>query len=99
MVGTAMVGKGMIYVYRSVKSGSAVTGAARVGQYYKGGFEKQMTIREASLILGVRESAEEAKILAAHRKMMANNHPDLGGSTYLATKVNEAKEMMVKNMQ
>ena len=40
MMGTAMIGKGMIYVYRSVKSGSTVTGAAKVGQYYKGGFEK-----------------------------------------------------------
>ena len=99
MVGTAMAGKGAIYLYRAVKSGGGAAGAAKVGQYYKGGFEKTMTTREASLILGVRESAEEAKILAAHRKMMANNHPDLGGSTYLATKVNEAKEMMVKNMQ
>ena len=99
MVGTAMAGKGAIYIYRAVKGGSAVSGATKVGQYYKGGFEKTMTTREAALILGVRESSDEAKILAAHRKMMANNHPDLGGSTYLATKVNEAKEMLTKNMQ
>ena len=98
-MGTAMAGKGALYMYRSVKAGGAVSGAAKVGQYYKGGFEKAMTTREASLILGVRESSDEAKILAAHRKMMANNHPDLGGSTYLATKVNEAKEMLTKNMQ
>ncbi len=54
MVGTAMVGKTAIYVYRAVKSGSAVSGAAKVGQYYKGGFEKAMTGREAALILGIR---------------------------------------------
>ena len=71
--------------------------AAKVGQYYKGGFEKEMTKREAALILGVSQNSVEDKILAAHRKMMFNNHPDNGGSTYLATKVNEAKEMLVKN--
>ena len=54
MVCTAMVGKSMIYVYRAVKSGSGTSAAAKVGQYYKGGFEKQMTRREAALILGVR---------------------------------------------
>ena len=43
-----------------------------------------------------RESAAEEKILAAHRKMMFNNHPDNGGSTYLATKVNEAKDTLMK---
>ena len=54
MVGTAMVGKSAIYVYRAVKSGGGVSGAVKVGQYYKGGFEKTMTGREAALILGIR---------------------------------------------
>ena len=51
---TALVGKSAIYVYRAVKSGSSLAGAAKMGQYYKGGFEKEMTRREAALILGVR---------------------------------------------
>ncbi|KAJ6888161.1 mitochondrial import inner membrane translocase subunit TIM14-3-like [Populus alba x Populus x berolinensis] len=53
-----------------------------------------MTRREAALILGVRESAVMEKIKEAHRRVMVANHPDAGGSHYLASKINEAKEVM-----
>ena len=55
-----------------------------------------MSRREAALILGVRETADENKIMAAHRKIMFLNHPDNRGSTFLATKINEAKEQLMK---
>jgi len=63
---------------------------------YSGPFESPMTRREAFLILGVRESMAEEKILAAHKKLMLLNHPDNGGSTFLATKINEAKDTILK---
>ncbi|XP_063808927.1 dnaJ homolog subfamily C member 15 [Pseudophryne corroboree] len=62
--------------------------------YYKGGFEQKMNQREASLILGVSPSASKSKIRAAHRKIMILNHPDKGGSPYIAMKLNEAKDLL-----
>ncbi|XP_067896037.1 dnaJ homolog subfamily C member 15-like [Heterodontus francisci] len=62
--------------------------------YYKGGFEAKMNKREASLVLGVSPSASRTKIGEAHKRIMLLNHPDKGGSPFLAAKINEAKEIM-----
>ncbi|KAI8885242.1 hypothetical protein K501DRAFT_246384 [Backusella circina FSU 941] len=64
-------------------------------KYYKGGFDVKMNKREAALILGVREAQlSKQKIKDAHRKIMLLNHPDRGGSPYLALKINEAKDFL-----
>ncbi|KAH7300090.1 hypothetical protein KP509_24G044700 [Ceratopteris richardii] len=64
-------------------------------KFYDGGFQPVMTRREAALILGIRESAAQEKIKEAHRRVMIANHPDAGGSDYLATKINEAKDLLL----
>lgn len=68
-------------------------------KFYEGGFEDEMTRQEAALILGVRESSSTKRIKDAHRTILIANHPDTGGSTFIASKVNEAKELLLKNKE
>ncbi|CAN6627555.1 mitochondrial import inner membrane translocase subunit TIM14 [Trichomonascus vanleenenianus] len=65
--------------------------------FFTGGFEPKMTPKEALQILNLRESTlTKNKLKETHRKIMILNHPDRGGSPYLATKVNEAKDILEK---
>lgn len=94
----AFLGRAGLVAFRRWKNPEAVSAIGRA--FYKGGFEPKMTRKEAALILelnertlGNREVARD-KIRKSHRKLMLLNHPDRGGSPYLATKVNEAKELL-----
>ncbi|KAI0775211.1 hypothetical protein BD413DRAFT_710238 [Trametes elegans] len=66
-------------------------------QWVKGGFKAKMDRKEAIAILGLKDGPQLKKQLKdAHRHIMLANHPDRGGSPYLASKINEAKDMLEK---
>ncbi len=57
---------------------------------------KPMDAKEARRVLGVDENASEIEIKEAYKKLMKKVHPDQEGSQWMAEKLNEAKDLLLK---
>lgn len=57
----------------------------------------KMSQEEALAVLGLKAGASSDDVRAAHRRLMKDFHPDKGGSDYLATKINQAKDRLLQD--
>lgn len=60
--------------------------------------DPEMSVERARKILGVDETATKDEIITAHRRLMQKNHPDRGGSEFLATEINQAKAVLLASV-
>ncbi|MBM86487.1 MAG: hypothetical protein CMM47_10755 [Rhodospirillaceae bacterium] len=75
------------------KSASSSDGGGTGGQTESA--SGRMSRSQALEILGLKEGANNNDIREAHKRLMLANHPDRGGSTFLASQINQAKEVLL----
>jgi hypothetical protein len=77
-------------------SGPGASGASPGSGSSAGGRSRpeRMTRQEALQVFGLGEGASREDVQREYRRLMRQVHPDLGGSSYLAAKINEAKDVL-----
>lgn len=100
LVGLLMIAKGELLV----GAGVAITALIWAGQ--KGKAQRadraegqaSLHLREARALLGLTEGADREAIVAAHRRLIALHHPDVGGQGHLAGRINAARDLLLDHL-
>lgn len=58
-----------------------------------------MSVAEAWEVLGLAAGASRENIVNTHRKLMKIWHPDKGGSNYIASQLNQAKDLLLSELE
>jgi len=80
-------------VWRDELAGGGTSGSGGSARPASG----DVTVEEAYAILGLAPGADAEAIKEAHRRLMVKLHPDHGGSDYLATKINRARDVLLRH--
>jgi hypothetical protein len=86
-IGLPVVGLGLFLAYSGRVNRGGRQAASQTGA---------MSVAEARSILGVAPDASREEIKAAYMRLMKRNHPDQGGTSGLASKLNAARETLLK---
>lgn len=78
------------------QAGEGEGDAGRDGARARRARNAAMSEDEAYEVLGLRKGASREDVSRAHRTLMKKLHPDQGGSTNLAARVNEAKDVLMR---
>lgn len=100
---TVSILTGILLRFREARHGADSRGDSQTGHGRRGsdgarGANRRsgaMDVAEAYRVLGVSPGVSKAEILAAHRRLMKRVHPDKGGSDYFASKLNEARDLLL----
>ncbi|HTH28973.1 MAG TPA: molecular chaperone DnaJ [Sphingobium sp.] len=85
LIGGAMAIAGLIWLMR--KSAPAPQKPVSIGG--------DARAREALDLLGLPPDADRAAVVEAHRRLIARNHPDAGGTEALARSINGARDYLL----
>ncbi|MBB5987821.1 molecular chaperone DnaJ [Sphingobium lignivorans] len=102
LIGAVLVAKGMPVVGALVTTGAGLWlryGGMLMGRASPAPMptnRADLSRAEAAELLGVTPDADRDAIIAAHRRLIARNHPDAGGSAGLAARLNAARDLLLK---
>ncbi|WP_299175529.1 molecular chaperone DnaJ [uncultured Brevundimonas sp.] len=101
LLGSVLLAGGALSAFRGAWLWAAVLAAA--GLYLAWSSRMRPVVRsepiseaDARAVLGVGPGATEAEIRAAWKKAMGRAHPDTGGTEGLATRVNAARDRLLR---
>lgn len=91
----------ILFRYWPLLSGlwSRVRGHQAGGSGAGGVHHAKMSTKQALAVLGLNPGASKEEVLAAHRKLIQKLHPDRGGNDHLTRTVNQARDVLLKNLE
>lgn len=93
IAGLPLVGASIGVLVVAIRGGSRRSGKTRQSPVEPA--RSSMTRKEALETLGLKETATRDEIQSAYRAMMKRVHPDAGGSDALASRVQDAREILL----